>query len=69
MEKTRLYEVRVDECCDESFSGGNCRIATVVVRSKSANEAIKKVLEKAKSEIEVDGIFVSSIKCLGELQL
>ena len=69
MEKTRLYEVRVDECSDAAYSGDSCRIATVVVRSKSANEAIKKALEKAKSEIEVEGIFVSSVKCLGELQL
>ena len=68
MEKERLYKVKVDEQCDAHYNG-SCEIATVTVKSKSANEAIEKALEKVKNEIESESLFVSTVRCINILTL
>lgn len=70
MEKTRLYEVTIEEQCDALYCK-SCKIATITVKSKSANEAIKKALEKAENELVdlSDLFFVGSVRCIGKLVL
>lgn len=68
MEKERLYEVTVSEQCNAAYCG-SCHIATVSIRSKSANDAIEKALEKVNNKIESESLFASYVKCVGQLQL
>ena len=68
MEKERLYEVTISEKCNAAYCG-SCHIATVSIKSKSANEAIEKALEKANNKIKSELLFASYVKCIGQLQL
>ena len=69
-QKTRTYEATIEEQCDATYNN-SCKMAIVTVKSKSANEAIKKALEKAKNELVdlSDSIFVGTVRCIDRLIL
>ena len=67
MEKTRLYEIIVEESC--GAFGGSCPIAIVKIKSESAEKAIEEALRKVESKIESGPLLVRNVGCLGCLEL
>jgi len=76
MEKIREYSVIVNEEYQTSsnltlshFALGDCRIATVNVKAKSAQEAVEKALERVKEKVEAESFSIGRVSCYNELHL
>lgn len=70
METERLYKVTLSEIY--AFWGGSsgyCNIADVIVKSDSAEAAGKKAIEVANKKIKAGDLQVTSIRCLGFIEL